>query len=111
GRRRRVRTTYGDGPEEALGRMGQAADGRQRARPAPAPAARLMAFGENGFELALRVWVVSPEQGVNNVRSEINLAIWRAFRAHGIAVPFPQREVRLLDGGRLDDARDRSPSP
>jgi small-conductance mechanosensitive channel len=55
--------------------------------------------------------VVSPEQGVNNVRSEINLAIWRAFRAHGIAVPFPQREVRLLDGGRLDDARDRSPSP
>ena len=106
-----VRISYGDDPEQAMALMEQAADGRQRVLADPAPAARLMAFGENGFELELRVWVVSPEQGVNNVRSEINLAIWRAFRAHGIAVPFPQREVRLLDGGRLDDARDRSPSP
>ena len=106
-----VRISYGDDPEQAMALMEQAADGRQRVLADPAPAARLMAFGENGFELELRIWVVSPEQGVNNVRSEINLAIWRAFRAHGIAVPFPQREVRLLDGGRLDDARDRSPSP
>jgi len=63
-----------------------------------------MAFGENGIELALRVWVTSPEQGVNNVRSEINLAIWRAFRVHGITIPLPQREVRLPGAGRGGEA-------
>ena len=86
-------------PRVAMALMEQAADGRQRVLADPAPAARLMAFGDSGFELELRAWVVRPEQGVNNVRSEINLAIWRAFREHGISVPFPQREVRLLDGG------------
>jgi small-conductance mechanosensitive channel len=31
------------------------------------------------------------------VISEVNLAIWQAFRQHGIVIPFSQREVRLLD--------------
>ncbi|MDQ5918554.1 MAG: hypothetical protein QG660_1667, partial [Pseudomonadota bacterium] len=29
--------------------------------------------------------------------SEINLAIWRSFRANGIGFPYPQREVRILN--------------
>ena len=27
-----------------------------------------------------------------------NFAIWRAFREHGVSIPFPQREVRILNG-------------
>jgi small-conductance mechanosensitive channel len=92
-----VRISYGDDPEQAMALMEQAAIGRDRVLDDPAPAARLMAFGESGIELELRVWVTSPEKGVNNIRSQVNLAIWHAFRANGITMPFPQREVRLLD--------------
>jgi small-conductance mechanosensitive channel len=35
--------------------------------------------------------------GVNNVRSDVNRAIWRIFRAHGVTMPFPQREIRMRD--------------
>jgi small-conductance mechanosensitive channel len=35
--------------------------------------------------------------GVNNVRSDVNRAIWRIFRAHGVKIPVPQQETRLFD--------------
>ena len=31
-----------------------------------------------------------------DIVSEVNLAIWRAFRDNGIRIPFPQREVRVV---------------
>jgi small-conductance mechanosensitive channel len=54
-------------------------------------------FGDNGVELLLGFWIRDPEQGRQNLTSEINLAAWRAFQKHGIRLPFPQREVRLLN--------------
>lgn len=91
-----VRISYDDDPEQAMALLVEAANGRQRVIDDPRPAARLMGFGESGIDLELRVWITAPEQGVNNVRSEINLAIWKAFKAHGITMPFPQRDVRVV---------------
>jgi small-conductance mechanosensitive channel len=62
----------------------------------PVPAARLMNFGDNGIELELRVWIQDPEAGLANVRSDINLEIWRQFKAAGIGIPYPQRDVRII---------------
>ncbi|MGH8085706.1 MAG: mechanosensitive ion channel family protein [Lysobacter sp.] len=91
-----VRISYDDDPEQGMALLVQSAAGHQRVLDDPEPAARLMAFGSDGIELELRVWITNPEQGVNNVRSEINLAIWRAFKRHGLTMPFPQREVRII---------------
>jgi small-conductance mechanosensitive channel len=30
------------------------------------------------------------------VRSDVNRAIWRIFRAHGVTIPVPQYEARIL---------------
>jgi small-conductance mechanosensitive channel len=32
---------------------------------------------------------------VGNIRSDINLAIWRGFNEAGITIPYPQRDVHL----------------
>jgi small-conductance mechanosensitive channel len=58
---------------------------------------QLSGFGADGLELTLVFWIEDPERGNNNVRSEVNLAIWKEFRAHGVQIPYPQREVRVLN--------------
>jgi small-conductance mechanosensitive channel len=90
-----VSISYGDDPEEAMALLVKAAEASDRVLDDPEPVARLMAFGDDGIELQLRVWIQDPQEGINNVRSDVNLAIWRAFKAAGITIPFPQRDVHL----------------
>ncbi len=90
-----VSISYGDDPEEAMALLLKAAGVSERVLENPEPVVRLMAFGDNGIELQLRVWIQDPEQGLGNIRSDINLAIWRAFKAASITIPFPQRDVHL----------------
>ena len=61
----------------------------------PGPSAALSAFGADGLEFTLGFWIVDPENGTLSLRSDINLAILRALRAHGIDIPFPQRMVQI----------------
>jgi small-conductance mechanosensitive channel len=45
----------------------------------------------------VRFWIADPMNGVNNVRSDVNRAIWKIFRAHGVKIPVAQRELRMLE--------------
>jgi small-conductance mechanosensitive channel len=56
----------------------------------------LLAFADSGIDLQLGVWIDDPEKGVLAIRSELYLDLWRTFKASGIEIPFPQREVRIL---------------
>jgi len=53
-------------------------------------------FSAASLDFLLRFWINDPANGVVNVKGEVYLALWEAFREHGIEIPFPQREVRLL---------------
>jgi small-conductance mechanosensitive channel len=90
-----VQISYNDDPEQAMALMEKAATANRRVLTSPAPAVRLMAFADSGIALELRVWLLDPQEGIGNVRSDINLAIWRAFKAAGITIPYPQRDVHL----------------
>ena len=90
-----VQISYDDDPEQAMAIMEQAATANERALKSPAPAVRLMEFADSGIALELRVWMTDPEEGVGNVRSDINLAIWHGFKEAGITIPYPQRDVHL----------------
>jgi small-conductance mechanosensitive channel len=90
-----VQISYADDPEQAMAIMEEAANANSRVLKDPEPAVRLMKFGESGIDLELRVWLLDPQEGVGNVRSDINLAIWRGFREAGITIPYPQRDVHL----------------
>jgi small-conductance mechanosensitive channel len=92
-----VSISYHDDPELAMNLMVESAHEQPRVLKSPEPVARLLKFGDNGIELELRVWIEDPENGVANVTSDINLAFWKRFKQHGITIPFPQRDVHLMD--------------
>jgi len=101
-----VRVSYQSDPELAMQLMLKATEGHPRVIRDPAPVARLMSFGDHGIELELRFWIPDPQEGVNNVRSDVNRGIWRLFRQHGIVIPVAQREVKLeMVNPRVGEAR------
>jgi small-conductance mechanosensitive channel len=90
-----VRVSYKDDPELAMKLLMQATEHHPRIIHEPAPVARLMGFGDHGIELELRFWIPDPQEGVNNVRSDVNRRIWKLFKEHGITIPVAQREIRV----------------
>jgi len=94
----KVSISYENDPELALALMLQCATASSRVLTTPEPTVRLMDFAESGINLQLRVWIADMENGTASVKSEINLAIWRAFKANNITMPFPQRDLHLKSG-------------
>lgn len=92
-----VQVAYGTDLDLALRVLREAADAVSRVQKDPAPAAFVAAFAENGINLELGVWCGDPENGLLGLRSAVNLEIWRRFAQAGIGMPFPQREVRILN--------------
>ncbi len=91
-----VRISYEDDAELALKVLLEAAEGQRRILRDPPPVSRLMGFNDYGMDLELRFWISDPQEGVNNIRSEVNRAIWRLFKEHGITIPVARRDVRLV---------------
>ena len=56
----------------------------------PAPKALLLSYGDSAINYALRFWIANPMDNVT-ICSEVNQAIWRAFKLQGIEIPFPQQ--------------------
>jgi small-conductance mechanosensitive channel len=83
--------------ERALALMEEAARTEPRVLGGPnAPAAFLTGFGDNAFNLELGVWISDPESGQGNLRSALNVRIWKAFVANGIQMPTARHNVRQV---------------
>jgi small-conductance mechanosensitive channel len=91
-----VTVSYDDDPELALKLLLEAAENHPRILHDPPPVSRLISFEDNGMRLEIRFWIADPVNGVNNIRSDVNRAIWRIFRANGVRIPVPQQETRML---------------
>jgi small-conductance mechanosensitive channel len=91
-----LQVSYDSDLDTAIRLLNEVAKRNARVLADPPPAVQIKAFAENGIELDLAVWVEDPELGKTNLRSEIYYGIWQEFKAHGIVIPYPQREVRLL---------------
>lgn len=75
----------------------------------PAPVCWIKAFGDNGVEFDLRIWIDSPEAGVGNVTSDVFFRIWDLFKEHGVTMPVPQRDLRF--SSRPDEHMALTPDP
>lgn len=91
-----VQVAYQTDLDRAMQIMVEAARRQERVLSDPEPAVLLTDFAESGINLELGFWVSDPEAGTGGVRSDINMAIWKAFRENGIEIPYPQREIRVV---------------
>jgi len=67
----------------------------QRVLKVPAPVVVVSLLADSSIQIAVRPWVNVPDYGPAG--GEVNKAIVEEFRARNISIPFPQREVRLLN--------------
>ncbi len=88
---------YSSPMDVAMQIMLDAATAHKRVLVDPKPTVSLTEFADSGITLELSVWIADPEVSQTALRSEINLAIWREFQRAKIEIPFPQREVRILN--------------
>lgn len=91
-----IQVSYATDLERAMQILVEAAKTHERVIAEPEPKAFVVAFGESGVDLRLAVWIADPQEGTLGVISHINLEVWKRFRAEGIEIPFPQREVRVV---------------
>ncbi|WP_245222728.1 mechanosensitive ion channel domain-containing protein [Ruegeria sp. HKCCSP351] len=63
------------------------------------PVCHITGFGDSSVDYVLRFWISDPTKGLTNIRGNVYLALWDAFKEEGISIPFPQREIRLLPDG------------
>ena len=92
-----VGVAYDSDLDLAVRLMIEAATAQERVLADPPPKVFLTQFADSSINLELGFWIDDPEKGKGNIVSDINFALWRAFKANGITIPFPQREIRLLN--------------
>ncbi len=95
-----VQVAYGADLEQAESLMLDAARSQERVildEPDYLPKVFLREFADNGIQMELGIWIRDANEGQGNLRSEINWAIWRGFKAAGIEIPYPQRTLHLAD--------------
>ena len=92
-----VQVAYDSDLEQVLSLMSAVGQEHKRVMQTPAAEARIKAFADNGVVINLSVWISDVENGKAQLTSELYLGLWKAFKAHGISLPFPQREIRILN--------------
>ncbi len=61
------------------------------------PDAEISQFGDFGIDILVEFWMMGIDDGKNRVGADLLFMIWQALQANGIEIPFPQREVRILN--------------
>ena len=57
------------------------------------PVCWMTGFGASSLDFKLRFWISDPGNGLTNIRGQVLVALWDAFKAAGISIPFPHREI------------------
>lgn len=61
------------------------------------PDAEIAGFGDSGIDILIEFWMEGIDDGKNRVGADLLLMIWDAMKENGMEIPFPQREVRILN--------------
>ena len=89
-----VGIAYSSDPEQAIQVISDAVYQLAGVAHEPVPQIGIAAFGDSSINIDYRVWI--PTDRYFELLHALNLKIYRALGANGINIPFPQREVTVL---------------
>jgi len=96
----RVKVAHGSDTEKVRDILLACADEHREILAWPAPLVLFREFGDSALIFDLQGYVVDVENRAN-VASDLNFAIDKAFRAAGVEMPFPQRDLTLRNVDEL----------
>lgn len=85
---------YAADPEKAIEVISQAINQVKGIAPDRAPDVGIEGFGDSSIDIGYRVWV--PTAKYHTTRYTINLAVYHALKNAQITIPFPQRDIRMI---------------
>ena len=95
-------TAYHDNPHEVRKLAIEAAQSVDRVLTSRPAVCHIVGFGDSSVDYVLRFWISDPTGGLTNIRGNVFLALWDKFHENGISIPFPQREVKLLESEQVN---------
>ena len=75
------------------------------------PDCELRGFGDSGINFGLEFWIKGIDDGKNRISSDLLFIIWEALRDNDITIPFPQRDVRIVNDSPKLSIRKKPVSP
>lgn len=90
-----VGVSYSSDIEKAHALILEAATEHPSCLKEPEPKCFLRNFGESSVDFILHFWIDDVTKGRWKPQSEVMFEIWRKFKANGIEIPFPQRDLHL----------------
>jgi len=91
-----VSVSYESDVEKACAILLEAAKRQSRVIAQPPSAARIKSLADSGIELELTVWIQDPHLGEAELKSLLLLDVLKSFKAAGIEIPYPRRDVRMI---------------
>src|SRR5208282_3986649 len=91
-----VGVAYGTNLTNALNVVRGVLTRNSRVLKEPAPVVGVTLLADSSINIAIKPWTAVADYGP--AQAEIYQAIAEQFRAGGISIPFPQREIRMLGG-------------
>ena len=87
---------YGSDVDQVEEVLLQIAKSNQLITRTPEPRVRFRSFGDSALEFELLCWAYQPDIK-GKLMHQLNRDIYKAFNAAGIIIPFPQRDVHLIN--------------
>jgi len=99
-----VGVDYASAPERVVEVLEAVAQAHPQILKTPPPQAVFQAFGDSSINFQLRAWTNRFERWPK-IQTELAAAVYDALHAAGMSLPFPQREVRLLQDHKPDPGK------
>ncbi|HDY84828.1 hypothetical protein LCGC14_1029900 [marine sediment metagenome] len=63
------------------------------------PDAEIKEFADSGITILVEFWMNGIDDGPNRVGADLLLMIWDILKQHHIEIPYPQREINIINKG------------
>jgi len=92
-----IGVSYGSDPEKVKSLLLEVAEGEKTVLKNPIPDVIFNEFGDSSLNFSLRVWTQKHITTPQVLKSKLYFQIFKVFKENGIEIPFPQRDVHLIE--------------